>query len=84
MMSTAIEQVRSCLATIKPGLDIARVGDDTPLLEQRVISSFDVLDLLLHLEHASGQPISRAQIVPGSFRDIRTIARVFFDEEAMN
>lgn len=82
-MTAAVEQVRACLAAIKPDLDVASISADTPLLEQRVIKSFEVLDLLLHLEHTSGRPISRAQLVPGSFRDIRTIARVFIDGEAL-
>jgi hypothetical protein len=59
-----------------------KVEDDTPLLEERVITSFDVLDLMLHLERVSGQRITRAQLVPGSFRDINTIARVFLAMEA--
>ena len=52
---SAAEKVRSCLVAIKPGIDLDAIGDDTPLLEQRVITSFDVLDLILHLEKASGQ-----------------------------
>ena len=83
-MSASIEIVRSCLAAIKPSLDVAGIDTDTPLLEDRVITSFDVLDLLLHLEHASGRPICRTQLVPGSFRDIQTIARVFVDGEPVS
>ncbi len=83
-MSAAIEQVRACLSAIKPGLDVASIRADTPLLEERVITSFDVLDLLLYLEHASGRQVSRAQLVPGSFRDIETIARVFIDGEVLS
>ena len=79
--SFAIAIVRSCLAAIKQGSDLDAVGDDTPLLEERVITSFDVLDLILHLEQVSGQSISRTQLVPGSFRDIETIARVFLNAE---
>lgn len=81
MNGTSIERVRSCLAAVKPGLDIGTVADDTPLIEERIITSFDVLDLLLHLEHASGCAIERSQLQPGSFRDIATIARVFIDRE---
>ena len=79
--SSAVAKVRSCLAAIKPDIDLDAVGDDTPLLEERVITSFDVLDLILHLEQVSGQSISRTQLVPGSFRDIETIARVFLNAE---
>ena len=79
--SSAVAKVRSCLAAIKPDIDLDAVGDDTPLLEERVITSFDVLDLILHLEQVSGQSIKRTQLVPGSFRDIETIARVFLSAE---
>ena len=82
-MNTSVELVRDCLASIKPDLDVDGIAPDTPLLGERIITSFDVLDLLLHLEHASGRPISRAQLVPGSFRDIETIARVFIDGEVL-
>jgi len=80
--TSAIVKVRSCLAAIKPDVDIDAVSDETPLLEQRVITSFDVMDLMLHLEQMSGLTINRGQLVPGSFRDIRTIASVFLGMEA--
>ncbi len=79
--SSAVANVRSCLAAIKPDIDLDAVGDDTPLLEERVITSFDVLDLILHLEQVSGKSINLTQLVPGSFRDIETIARVFLSAE---
>jgi acyl carrier protein len=81
MAESRITRVRRCLAAVRPGIDIDAVDDDTALLANRVITSLDVLDLILHLEQASGRPIDRRQLVPGSFRDIRTIARVFFGGE---
>lgn len=69
--------IRGCLAAVKPQLDVASLGDDTPLLDSRVISSFDLLELILHLEHARGAPITLEHLQPGSFRDVNTIARVF-------
>ena len=80
-MNSAIAKVRSCLAAIKPDVDLDFISDDTALLEERVITSFDVMDFLLHLERVSGQSINRAQLVPGSFRNIETIARVFLSVE---
>jgi acyl carrier protein len=73
--------VRSCLAAVKPQLGLAAFDDDTPLLDGRVISSFELLDLILHLEQARGAPISREHLQPGSFRDVNTIARVFLEAE---
>ena len=81
MNTQAIASVRACLANVKPGLDASSIDVETPLLEERIISSFDVLDLLMHLEQVSGRPIRREQLKPGSFRDIATIARVFLMEE---
>jgi len=79
--TTAIDKVRSCIAAIKPQVDMGAVANDTPLLGERVITSFDVLELILHLEQQSGRTIRRDQLVPGSFRDIATIARVFLSVE---
>ena len=76
-ITDARASVRTCLATVKPGIDLDALGDDTPLLAGRVITSFDLLELILHLEQVRGVPISRDELAPGSFRDIATIARVF-------
>lgn len=73
----AMRTVRGCIAAIKPDADLASVRDDTPLLKERVITSLDIVDLLLHLEAETGRGIRRDQLQPGSFRDIATIARVF-------
>lgn len=77
----AIATVRACLQAIKPEADIDSIADDTALLENRVITSFDVLELILQLEQAAGRAIERQQLAAGSFRDIRTIARVFLEPE---
>lgn len=70
-------RVRNCLAAVKPVIDLDALGDETPLLASRVITSFDLLELILHLEQARGAPILRDELAPGSFRDVATIARVF-------
>ena len=76
-IEAAVEMVRDCLQAVKPDIDLDNIRDDTPLLETRAITSFDVLDLILHLEQASGNAVGRAQLKPGSFRDVETIARTF-------
>lgn len=79
-MDAAIQIVQQCLHCVKPDAD--DIANDVPLLESRIISSFDVLELILHLERASGRPVTRRQLVPGSFRDINTIAQVFLMSES--
>lgn len=76
-ITDARARVRTCLAAVKPGIDLDALGDETPLLASRVITSFDLLELILHLEQTRGAPISRDELTPGSFRDVATIARVF-------
>lgn len=72
--------VRECLAAVRPQIDLDAFDDETPLLANRIITSFDLLELILHLERASGRPIARSQLEPGSFRDVATLARVFLQE----
>lgn len=77
----AIGEVRRCLARVRPDRDFAGLEPDGPLLETRMITSLDVVELILHLERARGRRVRRDQLLPGSFRDLRTIARVFLLEE---
>lgn len=80
-MSTesARAQVRKCLQRVRPDYDMAAIGDETELLRERVISSFQVIDLILHLEALRGSPLERSDLVPGSFSNIATIANQFLD-----
>ena len=52
--------------------------DETPIIEQRVISSLQIMDLILFLEQQTGQPIDVTQLKPGVFRNISVIYRNFF------
>ena len=76
----ALNRVRACLQQVCPEVDFAEVSDYTELLPERVITSFQVIDLILHLEHERGRPIERRDLEPGCFRNITTIAKRFFLE----
>ena len=52
--------------------------DDTPILEQRVITSLQVMELILFVEKTSGRPIDVTQLKPCSFRTIENIYQTFF------
>jgi hypothetical protein len=52
--------------------------DDTPILEQRVITSLQVMELILFVEKTSGRPVNVSQLKPCSFRSIDNIYKTFF------
>ena len=54
------------------------VQDDTPIIEKRIITSLQVMDLILYLEELRGRSVDVTQLNPGSFRDIDAIYRTFF------
>ena len=55
------------------------LSDQTPIIEQRIISSLQVMDLIFYLEQLSGNPIEVDDLKPGVFRDIDSIYRNFFN-----
>ncbi len=55
------------------------LNDQTPVIEQRIISSLQVMDLIFFLEQLSGKPIEVDDLKPGVFRDIDSIYRNFFN-----
>ena len=54
--------------------------DTTPILEQRIISSLQIIDMILMLETLAERPIDIEKLKPGAFKDIDTICRTFFQE----
>lgn len=73
-------ELRSFVLERAPRLSPADLGDDTPLLESRLLTSLHVLDLLLLVERLSGRPVDVERLRPGVFRDIETVWRTFFKE----
>ena len=56
------------------------LDDETPIIEQRIITSLQIMDLILFIEKESGRPIDVTQLKPGVFRSIDVIYRNFFQE----
>jgi acyl carrier protein len=69
---------------VRTSIRIARdeLKDDTPLLEHRIITSLQVMDLILFIESLSGRPVDVEQLRPGLFRDVDTICRHFLEDRA--
>jgi len=55
----------------------AELHDDTPLIERRVVTSVQVMDLILFLEELRGATIDVESLKPGAFRSIDVIVAGF-------
>ena len=56
---------------------IESLADDTNIIEERIITSVQILDLILFIESITGTSISLALMKPGSFRSVDTIYHAF-------
>lgn len=62
---------------IQPG----QLRDDTPIIEERIITSLQIMDLILQLERITGNPLDVEQLKPGVFKNIDSIYKNFCCEE---
>jgi len=59
---------------------IDSIKDDTLILEKRIITSVQIMDLILYLENLTGLPVNIDQVQPGVFSSIDSIYTAFFAE----
>lgn len=59
---------------------IESIKDDTLILEKRIITSVQIMDLILYLENITGLPVNIDQVQPGVFSSIDSIYTAFFVE----
>jgi acyl carrier protein len=71
------EALREWIVKTSGRIDPETLRDDTPILEQRILTSLHVLELVLFLEQVTGRPIDVHRLQPGVFRDVETICRTF-------
>lgn len=55
------------------------VCDDTQILKEKIISSVQIMDLILYIEHLSGSPVNVEKIQLGSFVSVNSICSTFFE-----
>ena len=54
------------------------LADDTPLIEEGILSSVQVPDLILFIEDLRGRPVDLGELKPGVFRSLDAMIRTFF------
>lgn len=57
-----------------------QLQNDTPIIEERIITSLQIMDLILQLEKITGKPLDVEQLKPGVFRNIDSIYQNFCGE----
>lgn len=57
---------------------VSTIENDTLLLEEKIISSLQIMDLVLFVERLSGKKPTLAALKPESFRTVDSIYAAFF------
>jgi hypothetical protein len=82
-----LEQARAELrawivATSGGKVRLAELRDDTPILEQRIISSLHVAELIVFVESLRGGPVDLTRLDGKSLRDIDSVCATFLGDLA--
>ena len=72
------QSMREWLTAASGKIRLDELTDYTPIIEERIISSLQVLDFICVIEQLSARPIEVDMLRPGVFRNIDTIYRTFF------
>jgi acyl carrier protein len=77
-----IDRLRAWIADKDGRICATDITEQTPIVEQRILSSLQVVNLLLYIEQMRGVPIDVESLQPRSFRSLATIYQQFFAETA--
>jgi len=72
-------QLRRWMVGRNGDITLEQLRDDTPILEQKIITSLQTLDLILLIERLRGAPLDVTLLKPGSFRNVDAIMQSFFE-----
>lgn len=71
------ETVVKFLTSLVPNFVELGVSDDSNLLEQNIVDSGQLIDLIVHLEDFSGKEIDFIDVDPESFTSINGLTKTF-------
>lgn len=77
-MSEFKTKIREWILAKNPQVAADTLSDDTALLEQKILTSIQIMDLILFLEHLQGRPVDIDQVQPENFYSLNTIHAAFF------
>jgi hypothetical protein len=65
--------LREFIVSTNGKISPAELADDTPLIEERIITSLQLPDLILFLERLRGEPLDLGRLRGSSFRDLNAL-----------
>ncbi len=78
--SDAKKALRDWIISKSRHKDAAALTDETLVLEQRILNSVQIMDLILYLEELSQKPFDMEKLKPGVFSSVNKIYETFFQE----
>jgi acyl carrier protein len=72
------EALRDWIVKTSGKIQPEELNDETPIIEQRIISSLQVMDLIFFIEKLSNRSIEVESLKVGVFRNINAIYDTFF------
>jgi hypothetical protein len=82
MNQTELRQALQQWVRAHAGAPADAVQDRTPLISSGLITSLQVLELVLFIEELRGAPVGATMLRPAAFRDIDAICATFFSDDA--
>lgn len=83
-MNTALElktRLKEWIVENSRRANLPEIKDDTNIIEQRILSSIQLMDLILFMEYLRGKPVELERIGVGAFMNINAIYNTFFYQE---
>jgi acyl carrier protein len=71
--------LRAWICKVNPAAAAMKFGDDTDLIESRILESLQVVEFILFLERETGREILVERLDPASLRTLNSVYQNFFE-----
>lgn len=58
---------------------VNEINNATKILEEKIVTSLQIMELIVYLEQLTGRPVNPDQLKPGAFSSIEHIYDVFYE-----
>ena len=70
-------EIKQWIATKNGQVDAADISDHQEILADKLLTSLQVMELILFLEQLSGAPVDTEKLAPGAFKSVNHIVKNF-------